>query len=413
VLEQGARELFGGPRDATGGPRAAAAPARSRGSALINAKEGVTLIVKAELPRRHETAPEAVWGDFEAMGAVIGAARRSRSGRRGSTEQWSRQGIRAHFSGSGERSCLAAEMQRRRYRVACFMARLCTTRPVALFACLAWACSSQPPARAAPPTVAANSGEQERTTSGTLPISDTARSLAPLFGIASLVVTGGLSVEQVYESGQEMRVRIGNTRLYIGIDGIQVPKAEAERVLGLVGKTVTAAFNVRTSIGNRSRSVVIGDASRLCLASEQDMRPLVGTRARLERDDLWFPDTLVRETGVWERFLRNLPTEVGADITKQMNELLLTDRLVLAYDILSWFSRTNCVELAPLPNLQFLEEDLLPNTDWTDARQLAWWVTAVAVGLRPRTLIRQKWQGAEGCRRLWMLLKLLEAVEPR
>lgn len=240
----------------------------------------------------------------------------------------------------------------------------------------------------------------------------TARSLAGLFGIAGQVVTGELHLDREHGFG-EMDLRIGETSVAVGGDGIEVPQAEAARVRLLVGRNVTAGFNIRHckhwSIGDFR--VLMGGGSRLCLASEEEMAPLVSIRQRLEQTDEWFPGALVMETGVWERFLANLPTAEGAMVTEQVRRLLDADRRALAGDIISWFSRTHDAKIEPLPNLRYLRSELMPSfCVFNDRRLLAMVVLEAALGLPTRTLLREQWLGLDGCRRLWMLFKILDAT---
>ncbi len=239
----------------------------------------------------------------------------------------------------------------------------------------------------------------------------TARSLAALFGIAGEVVTGPLHLEQVHESG-DMRLRIGDTWVDVGGDGLAVPTAEVERVRRLAGQSVTAGFNVRRWSTGDSR-ILMGDASHLCLAEEEEMAPLVAIRQRLEKTELWFPDALVMETGAWQRFLAELPTEEGAWITEQVNQLLHADRRALAGDILSWFTRTHDVSFKALPSLRFDEPGRVPAWMFGSVTTLATVVLEAALGLKSRTLIREDWKGLDGCRRLWLLVKLLDATNPQ
>ena len=239
------------------------------------------------------------------------------------------------------------------------------------------------------------------------PLHATARSLAGLFGIASQVVTGELRLDREHESG-DMDLFIGDARVAVGGDGLAVPKADAARVRLLVGRNVTAGFNVRHWSMGDSR-VLMGDGSRLCLASEEEMAPLVTIRQRLEQTEMWFPDTLVMETGVWEHFLAELPTAEGATITEQVRQLLDADQRTLAGDIISWFSRTHDAKFEPLPKLRYCQPGLVGAWEFEDRRVFATVVLEVALGLRSRTLIREQWRGLDECRRLWMLFKMLDA----
>lgn len=241
-----------------------------------------------------------------------------------------------------------------------------------------------------------------------LPLHETARSLAGLFGIASHVVTGKLRLDREHESG-DMDLILGEVRVEVGGDGLAIPKAEAARVRLLVGRSVTAGYNVRHWSMGDSR-VLMGDGSRLCLASEEEMAPLVTIRLRLEQTDRWFPDALVMETGAWEHFLAGLPTAEGATITEQVRQLLNADQRALAGDIISWFSRTHEVEFDRLPDLRYFQPGRMPPV-WVfqDRRLLATVVLEAALGLQPRTLIREQLRGLDGCRRLWILFKLLDA----
>lgn len=243
-----------------------------------------------------------------------------------------------------------------------------------------------------------------------LPLSATAHSLAGLFSIASQVVTGELRLYSDHESGH-MSLYIGETGVVIGGDGLVVPKTEAARVRLLVGRKVTAGFNVRHWSRGDAR-VLMGDGLRLCLASEEEMAPLVTIRQRLEQTDMWLPDPHVIETGVWEHFLAGLPTTKGAMINEQIRQLLDADRRALAGDIISWFSRKHNAKLEPLPDLRYVQPGVVPGGVFKDRRVLATVVLEAALGLLPRTLIREGWIGLDGCRRLWMLFTILDATTP-
>lgn len=280
-------------------------------------------------------------------------------------------------------------------------------------------CHGPKPARPSPTTARSDGvavapeapAQRPPAATSSLPLQATARSLAGLFGIASQVVTGELRLDREHESG-EMDLLIGETRVAVGGDGIKVPQAETARIRLLVGRNVTAGFNVRHWSMGDSR-VLMGDGSRLCLASEEEMAPLVTIRQRLEQTDMWFPDTLVMETGVWERFLADLPTAEGAMVTEQVYRLLDADQRALAGDIISWFSRTHDAKFEPLPHLRyFLPGRAPPVWVFDDRRLLATVVLEAALGLQPRTLIREQWRGLGGCRRLWMLFKILDGTPP-
>lgn len=239
------------------------------------------------------------------------------------------------------------------------------------------------------------------------PLRDTARSLAPLFGIAGQILTGRLRLDSENES--DMVLLIGAVRVTLGGDGLATPKSEADRIRLLIGQNVTAGVNLRHWSTGDSR-VVMGDALHACLASEEEMAPLQTIRQQLEQVDLWFADTLVMETGAWQHFLAALPTDEGAPITGQVAKLLGMDRRALAGDIISWYSRTYELQLKPLPRLRYRQTELMPIWTFEDPRILATVVLEAALGLRPRTLIREQWRGKDGCRRLWLLFKLLDVI---
>ena len=173
------------------------------------------------------------------------------------------------------------------------------------------------------------------------PLSLDDRSFLAALALADELLTGTLHIPDP-KSTVPFGITIGSSYAYIGVDGLSVAPDEIARTRSLVGMPVVAG------IARGRWPAVIGSSSRICIALEHEVRPIIALRDALTSNPRWRPDALVRETGAFEALLAQLPTEEGAWVDSQVGPLLTINH-TLAGDIAAWYARTIADDLRKRP----------------------------------------------------------------
>ncbi|MBI5850675.1 MAG: hypothetical protein HZB39_06495 [Planctomycetes bacterium] len=225
---------------------------------------------------------------------------------------------------------------------------------------------------------------------------------AALFAVADRILRGQLQVVKSYPD--IANIKIGGVSVYVGGDGLEVPRDMEEQLRRLQGLDVMAGVHdARFPFG--PVQVVMCLNWKLALSEPPKYSEIVARREALLADEGWRGRACDLETGLWEGFLAKVMTphdESGNVLLARFLES--ASPRDIARDVTGWWARTIGQDMPKWPDREVhVSGDRSPVKTVRDVAKI---VLEVTLRLRDTFLSRWGRRDPEQARWIWILTEM-------